>query len=109
MRGIRRTGCESCRDFGAVLLQAVPESVYAHFAEIARYSPIDITSYNIPMFASPIDVPTIQRLACEFPRVIGIKDSSGDLAFMMRMMLAVRPHRPDFSFSPDGKLCWFPC
>jgi 4-hydroxy-tetrahydrodipicolinate synthase len=30
--------------------------------------------------------------------VIGIKDSSGDLAFMMRMMLAVRPHRPDFSF-----------
>jgi 4-hydroxy-tetrahydrodipicolinate synthase len=50
------------------------------------------------MFASPIDVPTIRRLADEFPRVIGIKDSSGDLAFMMRMIAQIRPNRPDFSF-----------
>ncbi len=75
-----------------------PESVYAYFAEIARNSPIDLTLYNIPMFASPIDVPTIRRLADEFPRVIGIKDSSGDLAFMMRMIQNVRPNRPDFTF-----------
>lgn len=74
-----------------------PESVYAYFAEIARHSPIDLTLYNIPMFACPIDVPTVQRLA-EFPRVIGIKDSSGDLAFMMRMIATVRPSRPDFCF-----------
>ena len=75
-----------------------PESVYAYFAEIARYTPIDITLYNIPMFASPIDVPTICRLAADFPRVVGIKDSSGDLAFMMRMIAAIRPMRPDFTF-----------
>ena len=49
------------------------------------------------MFASPIDLPTIRRLA-EFPRIIGIKDSTGDLAFMMRMITAIRPQRPDFSF-----------
>jgi 4-hydroxy-tetrahydrodipicolinate synthase len=49
------------------------------------------------MFASPIDVPTIKRLA-ELERIIGIKDSSGDLAFMMRMMSAVKPIRPDFAF-----------
>jgi 4-hydroxy-tetrahydrodipicolinate synthase len=78
--------------------QLTPESVYAYFAEIARHSPIDLTLYNIPMFASPIDVPTIRRLAAEFPRVIGIKDSSGDVAFMMRMIAAVRPLRADFSF-----------
>ncbi|MFO0946435.1 MAG: hypothetical protein U1D30_10870 [Planctomycetota bacterium] len=40
-----------------------PAAVYAYFAEIARHSPIDITLYNIPMFASPIDVPTVERLA----------------------------------------------
>ncbi|MBI4875636.1 MAG: dihydrodipicolinate synthase family protein [Acidobacteria bacterium] len=73
------------------------ESVLAYFTEIALHSPIDVTLYNIPMFASPIDVPTIRKLA-EYPRVIGIKDSSGDLAFMMRMISAVRPVRPDFSF-----------
>ena len=74
-----------------------PESVYAYFAEIASHTPIDVTLYNIPMFASPIDVPTIRRLA-EFPRIIGIKDSTGDLAFMMRLIAAVRPSRPDFTF-----------
>jgi 4-hydroxy-tetrahydrodipicolinate synthase len=97
--------CEAYAGFGATAVAIVspyyyrlsPDSVYAYFAEIARSSPIDITLYNIPMFASPIDVPTIRRLA-EFPRVIGIKDSSGDLAFMMRMINAVRPIRPDFSF-----------
>src|SRR5450631_4258450 len=73
------------------------DSVFAYFAEIARHSPIDITLYNIPMFASPIDLPTIRRLA-EFPRIVAIKDSSGDLAFMMRMIAAVRPVRPDFAF-----------
>ena len=74
-----------------------PASVYAYFKEIGRNTPIDVTLYNIPMFASPIDVPTIRRLA-EFERVVGIKDSSGDLAMMMRMISAVRPHRPDFTF-----------
>jgi 4-hydroxy-tetrahydrodipicolinate synthase len=75
-----------------------PESVYAYFREIALHSPIDVTLYNIPMFASPIDVPTITRLAGEFERIIGIKDSTGDVAFMCRMMNAVKPIRPDFSF-----------
>jgi 4-hydroxy-tetrahydrodipicolinate synthase len=74
------------------------EAVYAYYAEIARQTPINITLYNIPIFASPIDVMTIRRLAEEFPRVIGIKDSSGDLAFMMRMIAAIRPIRPDFAF-----------
>jgi 4-hydroxy-tetrahydrodipicolinate synthase len=99
------TACETYAGLGARAVAIVapfyykltPESVYAYFAEIARHSPIDLTLYNVPMFASPIDVATVRRLA-EFPRVIGIKDSSGDLAFMMRMIAAVRPLRPDFSF-----------
>ena len=74
------------------------EGVYAYFKEIAENSPVDITLYNIPMFASPIDVPTVERLASECPRVIAIKDSSGDVSNMMRMIAAVRPKRPEFSF-----------
>ncbi len=54
--------------------------------------------YNIPMFASPIDVPTVQRLSEECPRIVAIKDSSGDLPHMIRMIQAVRPNRPDFAF-----------
>ena len=97
--------CETYAGYGARAVAIVspfyyklsPESVYAYFREIARNSPIDVTLYNIPMFASPIDVPTIRRLA-EFERIVGIKDSSGDMAFMLRMMAAVRPVRPEFVF-----------
>ena len=63
--------CEEYSSYGAAAVAIVspfyyrlgPEAVYAYFAEIARNSPIDVTLYNIPMFASPIDVPTIRRLA----------------------------------------------
>src|SRR6516162_3460257 len=97
--------CEAYCGFGARAVAIVspfyyrlsPESVYAYFREIALNSPIDVTLYNIPMFASPIDVPTIRKLA-ELERIVGIKDSSGDLAFMMRVIAAIRPYRPEFSF-----------
>lgn len=74
------------------------EGVYAYFAEIARNSPIDITLYNIPALATPIEVDTVRRLAEEFPRVVGIKDSSGDVSQMARLINRIRPMRPDFSF-----------
>lgn len=73
------------------------DSVYAYYSEIARSSPIEITLYNIPMLANPIDLPTVCKLA-EFPRIIGIKDSSGDIAAMMRMISSVRRVRPEFVF-----------
>lgn len=75
-----------------------PAGVYAYFYEIARNSPIDITLYNIPMFASPIDVPTVVKLAENCERIVAIKDSSGDLPHMMRMIAAIKPIRPDFAF-----------
>jgi 4-hydroxy-tetrahydrodipicolinate synthase len=98
--------CELYKEYGATAVAIVspfyyklsPESVYAYFAEIGKHSPIDVTLYNIPMFASPIDVPTIKRLASEFDRIVGIKDSSGDMAFMCRMINAIRPIRPEFTY-----------
>jgi 4-hydroxy-tetrahydrodipicolinate synthase len=97
--------CESYLEFGARAVAIVAPfyfrlssaAVYAYFREIALNTPIDITLYNIPAFASPIDVSTAQRLA-EFPRIIGIKDSSGDISHMLRMIAAIEPHRPDFIF-----------
>lgn len=75
-----------------------PDNVYAYFLEIGRNTPVDVTLYNIPMFASPIDVPTIQRLSEECERIVAIKDSSGDVGQMMRMIEAIKPNRPDFGF-----------
>jgi 4-hydroxy-tetrahydrodipicolinate synthase len=97
--------CELYHTYGARAVAIVspiyyklsPESVYTYFREIALHSPVDVTLYNIPLFASPITLATIQRLA-ELERIVGIKDSSGDVAFMMRMISAIRPSRPDFTF-----------
>jgi dihydrodipicolinate synthase/N-acetylneuraminate lyase len=98
--------CEHCLEAGARAVAIVapfyyklsPESVYAYFREIMRHAPIDVTLYNIPALASPIDVATVRRLAEEFPRVIGIKDSTGDISHMIRLIAAVKPIRPDFLF-----------
>lgn len=84
------------------------EGVYAYFREIARHTPIDVTLYNIPLFASPIDVDTIERLAGECERIVAIKDSSGDLPFMMNLIDAVRPKRPDWSFLTGWDACLLP-
>ncbi len=83
--------CETYYKLGATAVAIVapyyfklsPRAVYAYFKEIGD---------------SPIDVPTVKRLAEECPKVVGIKDSSGDLPHMIRMIQAVRPIRPDFSF-----------
>lgn len=98
--------CEYYHELGARAVAIVapfyyklsPASVYAYFAEIARNTPIDVTLYNIPLFASPIDVPTVQKLADKFDKIVAIKDSSGDLSHMIRMIKSVRPNRPEFSF-----------
>jgi len=98
--------CEHYHDLGVRAVAIVspfyyklsPAGVYAFFKEIADNSPVDVTLYNIPMFASPIDVPTVRKLADECERVVAIKDSSGDLPHMMRMITAVKSSRPDFAF-----------
>ena len=98
--------CERYYELGATAVAIVApfyyqigsEAVYTYFKEIADNSPIDVTLYNIPLFASPIDVETVARLADDCERVIGIKDSSGDLPQMMRMISRIRPNRPEFSF-----------
>ena len=100
---------EACDAYGELGVRAVAivapfyyrlssEGVYAYFREIAENVQVDVTLYNIPLFASPIEVETVVRLASEFPRVIGIKESSGDLPNMMRMISAIRPMRDDFTF-----------
>jgi len=91
-------GCRAVAIVAPFYYRLSPDNVYAYFKEIADHAPIDVTLYNIPMFASPIDLETIQRLSEDCPRIIAIKDSSGDVAQMMRMIEAVRPNRPDFSF-----------
>jgi 4-hydroxy-tetrahydrodipicolinate synthase len=73
-----------------------PLSVLQYFRELGEASSIDLLLYNMPLFANPIDLDSVVQLS-RYPRIIGIKDSSGDLPFMMRMIGRIRPHRPEFT------------
>ena len=91
-------GCRAVAIVAPFYYRLAPDGVFEYFKEIADNVSIDVTLYNIPLFASPIDVATVKRLAQECPRVVGIKDSSGDIPHMMRMISEVRPLRKDFFF-----------
>ena len=91
-------GVRSCRGGGSLLLQDEPRQRLCLFQGDLHNSPLDITLYNIPVFASMVDVATVQRLSEECPRAVAIKDSSGDISHMQRMISAVKPNRPDFVF-----------
>ena len=97
--------CEAAADRGATAAAVVapyyyrlkPDSVEAFYRELAAASPIDLLLYNIPLFASPIPVDRIRRLALDCPRIVGIKDSSGDAAVMAEMATTIKPQRPEFT------------
>lgn len=96
--------CETYLGYGARAAAVVSpyyfklgqEAIEAYFREIAERSPIDLLLYNIPVFASPMSLETIRRLS-ELPRVVGIKESSGDIGFMLRLLATARRDRPEFS------------
>ncbi|MEL6895212.1 MAG: dihydrodipicolinate synthase family protein, partial [Planctomycetota bacterium] len=98
--------CNTYDDLGARAVAIVApfyfplgsDALRQHYAEIARNVSIGITLYNIPAFASPISVDVVASLANDHENIIGIKDSSGDVVHMMRMIAEVRPFRPDFVF-----------
>ena len=71
--------------------------VAAYFADVAEKSPLDLFLYNIPVFATPIEVSTVVDLATTQDRIVGIKDSSGSVPNMMRMVAAIKPQRPEFA------------
>lgn len=91
-------GCDAVAIVAPFYYKLSQDGVYAYFSEIARESPIDLTLYNIPQFSNEITNDTIKRLAVEYPRIIGIKDSSRDLPRFMNMINEVSPVRPDFVF-----------
>ncbi len=90
-------GCDTAAIIPPYYFPVQQANVREYFLTIARHSPIDLTLYKIPQFTTDIQLDTLLKLA-EHPRIIGIKDSSRDLAGYLVMMNEIRPLRPDFCF-----------
>ena len=63
---------------------------------VARESPLPVFLYNIPVYTkTSFALATVQRLT-DVPRIIGLKDSSGDLGYF-RAVCEIARARPDWS------------
>ena len=73
------------------------DSVEQFFRELAARTPIDIVLYNIPQYCNEIPLESVKRLAQQFPRITGIKDSSKDFIRFLTLLREVKAVRRDFS------------
>jgi dihydrodipicolinate synthase/N-acetylneuraminate lyase len=90
-------GCRAVSITGPYYYRLTQESIEQYFRELAAKSPIDILIYNIPAFANEITVPVLKRLALDFPRIIGTKDTSRDMPRFQTVLHEIKSQRPDFS------------
>ena len=68
-----------------------PEGLYRHFSAIADATSLPIVLYNVPgRTGCNIDAVTLARLAT-IPRVIGVKEASGNIQQMVEICRAVPP------------------
>lgn len=66
------------------------EAVLVHYRTVAAEGGLPIVLYNIPQFTKvPLEVSTVASLAQE-PNIIGIKDSSGNLAGYQQLIAAAK-------------------
>lgn len=71
--------------------QMKPAALIRHYEAVADQSPIPVLLYNVPKFTGiSIDVATVAHLA-RHPNIVGIKDSSGNVAQLGALINAVPP------------------
>jgi len=68
---------------------------YLH--RIMKQMPLPLFLYNMPMHTKVKFMPETVRMAAEIPGIIGMKDSSSDLAYFKQVQYALRD-RDDFTF-----------
>jgi 4-hydroxy-tetrahydrodipicolinate synthase len=63
-----------------------PEGLYRHYSALAEATELPILVYNVPgRTGSDLDVETILRLS-EIPRIVGLKEASGNFGKIARLM-----------------------
>lgn len=72
------------------------DEVAAHYQALAEFG-IPVVAYNAPKYATPLTRSAVDVLI-GLSHVVGIKDSSGDLALLEYMIAAAKP-RPEFVVS----------
>jgi 4-hydroxy-2-oxoglutarate aldolase len=104
--------CQQGARYGANFALVLPPSYYrgrmdgraliAHYRRVADASPLPVLIYNMPASAAGLDLDadTICTLA-EHPNIMGVKDSSGNIAKLARIVATALPTFRVFAGSAD--------
>ncbi|GAA2110597.1 dihydrodipicolinate synthase family protein [Actinomadura alba] len=76
------------------------DEIVAHYAALAEVG-VPVVAYNVPRYSNPLSPPLIDEIAA-MPHVVGMKDSSNDLALLGHVIEAAR-RRPDFGVSQGAE------
>ena len=71
--------------------QMTVDALRGHFAAVADASPIPIYLYSVPVFTGLPFPPALATAMAQHPNVAGMKESSGDLVLMSRILATVPP------------------
>lgn len=73
------------------------EGIYKHFEVLSHQTTLPLIVYNIQgRTGRNIDTDTLKKIA-DLPRVVGVKEASGNVEQMMEVLAAIHHHRPDFA------------
>jgi 4-hydroxy-2-oxoglutarate aldolase len=67
------------------------EVLKRHFEAVAEASPIPVLLYSVPVFTGLALPPELPAALAAHPRIAGMKDSSGDIGLMGRVLASVPP------------------
>jgi 4-hydroxy-2-oxoglutarate aldolase len=71
--------------------QMTTEALVRHYEAVADASPIPLVLYSIPQFTGLSLTAAVVGPLARHPRIAGIKESSGDVALLGRLLAAVSP------------------
>jgi dihydrodipicolinate synthase/N-acetylneuraminate lyase len=67
------------------------EALRRHFEAVADASPIPVYLYSVPAFTGLLWPPDLARALAGHPRIAGMKESSGDVSLLARIVSTVPP------------------
>jgi len=89
----KEAGADAALVVAPYYLRPSETGLYHHFADVAAAVPdFPILLYNFPqLVGQPIPVAVIQRLHATYPNIIGMKDTSGNLAYLLEVLEKLGP------------------
>ncbi|MFX0114634.1 MAG: 4-hydroxy-tetrahydrodipicolinate synthase [Candidatus Hodarchaeota archaeon] len=90
-------GADACIIVTPFYMKPSERGLFKHYSEIASKIDLPVVLYNIPILTAVTFPRTVvEDLADEYSNVVGIKDSSGNMSYLMELLERVKTLRSDF-------------